>query len=78
MVGARVGFFGKNLSNTLSLNEIGEMDGPNSKLGDLVGFRLCGDNVVFTKLVSLMLGVELVGVTVCGIAEGVIVGAGLG
>jgi len=72
LVGARVGFFGKNLSNILSLYEVGENDGTNSKLGDLVGFRLCGDNVVFTKLVGLML------VTVCGIADGVIVGVGLG
>jgi hypothetical protein len=76
LVGARVGFFGKNLSNILSLYEVGEKDGTNSKLGDLVGFRLCGDNVVFTKLVGLMLGV--VGVTVCGIADGVNVGVGLG
>lgn len=78
LVGARVGFFGKNLSNILSLYEVGEKDGTNSKLGDLVGFRLCGDNVVFTKQVGFMLGVKLIGVTVCGIAEGVIVGMGLG
>lgn len=77
LVGARVGFFGKNLSNILSLYEVGEKDGTNSKLGDLVGFRLCGDNVVFTKLVGLMLGV-IVGVTVGGIADGVNVGVGLG